>query len=245
MMNPWTIYPILYPYLPTINEKPPTIYAILNSIVNFGKEDKTKIRQLAKIGRTTIFDFDYPLTEHISKEDFECMILNHYMMRRIGFETVTAFQLQLEVKLNEIMPMYNKLFDAISDWHIFTDGEVITHTSTDNRITNNINKLNNTSTTNTVSTSDRRNSELPQNEIENVKDGNYITDYSYDTNINNGNDTSNATGESNTTDNNILNETTTRTPADKMKNYQEFLESKQNIYTMIFKDLDSLFYQIV
>ena len=89
------------PFLPTNCDKPPTIYSILNSIVNGDKdeEDYTKIKDLADEGRSTIFNFNYPLSAHITKKDFECMILNHYMMRRIGFETVTAFRLQLNVKL--------------------------------------------------------------------------------------------------------------------------------------------------
>ena len=69
---------------------PPTIYALLNSYVNFSKEEPEKIKDLAKIGRTMFFDFDYPLSNKITKEQFETMILNHFLMRRIGYETVTA-----------------------------------------------------------------------------------------------------------------------------------------------------------
>ena len=115
-------YFLPFPFIPSNCEKPPTIYTILESIVNYGKDEKTKIKDLAKEGRTTIFDFDYPLTNKISKQDFECMILNHFLMRRIGFETVTAFKIQLNVKINEIMPVYNKMFDAISNWDIFKIG---------------------------------------------------------------------------------------------------------------------------
>ena len=86
------------PILPTNNYNTPTIYSILESIVNYGKDDKTKIKNLAKEGRQKIFDFDYPLTDNISKEDFECMILNKFLMRRIGFETITAFKCQCIIK---------------------------------------------------------------------------------------------------------------------------------------------------
>ena len=72
-----------FPKIPENCDKPPTLYSIMNSIVNFGKEDKEKIKDLAKYSREIIFDFDYPLSEKIDKEEFECMILNHYMMRRI------------------------------------------------------------------------------------------------------------------------------------------------------------------
>ena len=75
--------------------KPPTIYQILSSICNpitNNEEDYIKTPDLAKNGRSKIFDFDYPLSEKITKEFFECLILNHYMMRRIGYDTVTAFK---------------------------------------------------------------------------------------------------------------------------------------------------------
>jgi hypothetical protein len=53
------------------------------------------------------------------------------------FDTVTAFRIQLNVKINEIMPLYNKMFDAIENWDIFGDGEVTEKTGTDNRIIDN------------------------------------------------------------------------------------------------------------
>lgn len=226
-----------FPMIPNDNPKPPTIYALLNSIVNFGKEEKTKIKNLASAGRTTIFDFDYPLSTHVSKEDFETQILNHYMMRRIGFDTLTAFQLQLNSKLNEIMPMYNKLFDAIEDWNIFNDGEVVSRLITDNGQTS----LTNTTNSSNNDTSDRRYSDLPQNQIKNVKDGSYITQYNFDTNLSSGNSSSNSSGN----DSRTTNETISRTPSDKMNIYKNFIESKNNIMTMIYKDLDSLFYGII
>lgn len=71
------------PRIPNINENPPTLYAILNSIVNYGKEEKTKIEDLAKESRTQVFTFNYPLSEKVNKEDFETLILNRFLMRRI------------------------------------------------------------------------------------------------------------------------------------------------------------------
>ena len=249
---------MFYPFLPPNCNKPPTIYAILESIVNPDVDlndpaPEVKIKDLAKVGRETIFNFDYPLTENISKEKFETMILNHFLQRRIGFETVTAFRIQLDVKLNEIMPLYNKMFDALENWEIFNDGEVTTRSGTDKRTTQNTNEtsntLENTSITSTEDISDRRNSELPQNQLENLRNGSYVTNYSYDTNTNNGNDNSQSKGTSqatnNGTDNNEYKETITRTPADKIAILKEMQENIKSIYTMIFKDLECLFYQLV
>lgn len=251
-------YLMFYPFLPPNCNKPPTIYTILEAIVNPDIDlndpaPEVKIKDLAKAGRSTIFNFDYPLSEKVSKEQFECMILNHFLMRRIGFETVTAFRIQLDVKLNEIMPLYNKMFDALDNWKIFEDGEVTTKTGTNNKTmqnTNNTsNQISNHSTTSTNNISDRRNSELPQNQLEDLRNGSYVSNYNYDTNTNNGEDNSTSTGSSqstnNGTDNNIYNETITRTPTDKIAILKEMQENIKSIYTMIFKDLECLFYQLV
>ena len=213
-------------------DEPPTVYALLNSYVNFANDTPVKISDLAKAGRSAFFDFDYPLTDKISREDFETMILNHFIMRRIGYETVTAFKIALNVKLNEIMPMYNKMFDSIWDWNIFADGETTTRDLTEDRTTNGENAVSSNSTT------DQRFSNTPQNAIDDVKSGKYVSEYTFDTDINNTNSTNKIS------DNNSLLEIVKKSPADKMRLYSDFLKNRQNVYTMIFKDLDVLFYQI-
>lgn len=236
MWNPF-LYPLIFPRIPKDNPKPPTIYQILEAIVNYGKEERTGTRNLAREGRNKIFDFDYPLTEKISKEEFETMILNKFMMRRIGFETITAFKIQLCVKLNEIMPMYNKMFDFLDGWDIFKDGEVTTRDKDYNGSSN----INSNVNVNSNNTSDRRNSELPQDELDNIKDGKYMTNYNLDTD----DTSSNSNSASSSSDRNNEHEVISRTPSDKMTLYKELMNNKKNIYSMIFQDLDSLFYQIV
>ncbi len=247
-MNNNYFYPFLFPCMPTMINLPPTVYSLLESIVNYGKDEKTKIKNLAKEGRTTFFDFDYPLTNNITKEQFETMILNKFIMRRIGYDTLTAFKLQLNVKLNSIMPIYNKMFDALENWNIFNDGEVTTETGTDERQTTNTtqNTLSNSSTTQSSSTSDRRNSELPQDQLENLRDGSYVGNYNYDTDTSNGQDssTSNGSSSSNGTDNNEYTKEIRRSPADKIAIMKEMQSNINNIYEMIFKDLECLFYQL-
>lgn len=245
----------LYPIVPNIlklgisHDEPPTIYALLNSYVNFSREVPAKISDLAKTGRGMFFDFEYPLATGIDKETFESMILNHFLMRRIGYETVNAFKIALNVKLNEIMPMYNKLFESINNWNIFTDGEVVTRVKSDsgtNTSSSTVSTSENGTNSNT-STSDRRFSDTPQNAIQDVRDGNYVSQYNYDTDGSSttSSSTGSSTGSNSSSSANTENESITRTPTDKMKLYTEFLKNRQNIYTMIFKDLDPLFYQII
>lgn len=229
----YRIYPfIIPPAFPDYN-LPPTLYRILNSLVNYDEEEQTKIKNLAAAGREDIFDFEYPLSTHVVKADFEVMILNHFLMRRIGYDTVNAFKIALNVKMNEIMPMYNKMFDMLDGWNIFNDGEVTSRTVQDSGS----NSLNNM--TSTSNTSDRRYSETPQQQLSNVRDGKYITDYNYDQ------DSGSVTSSTAGTDSRYSIESITRTPSDKMKLYKEFIENKKAIMTMIFEDLDSLFYGLV
>lgn len=221
----YKIYPFIMPPAYPDYNVPPTIYSLLNSIVNYEKEDKTKIKDLASYGRGKIFDFQYPLTSNITKESFECMILNHFLMRRIGYETLTAFKIALNVKLNEIMPIYNKMFDMLEGWDLFRDGEIVTESGS--------NTLQNTTTSN--NTSDRRYSDTPQNQLQNVQNGSYITDYNYDT------DSGSVTADSRGSDSRTI----TRTPSDKIKIYKEFIENQKSVYTMIFDELEPLFYGLV
>ena len=265
MFPNYFMLPYFMPFIPNDLDRPVTVYALLESLVNYGKDDKTKIRNLAKEGRTQIFDFEYPLSDYVNKEEFETNILNHFMKRRIGFQTVTDFKIHLEVKLNEIMPMYNKMFDVLENWNIF-ESEKIIHDSNANRNVDttsnnssernieNTSELSNTSSNTTDVTNDRRNSQLPQSEIQNVKNASYLTDYTYEQNGTESSDESSSSGTNNTQENfeengtnntkdkNIVHEETIRTNPSLM---YEYLEKMKNIYTMIYKDLDCLFYQLI
>ena len=131
------------------------------------------------------------------------------------------------------MPNYNKLFDALDRWDILEDGEVETR----------VNEETNTTSTSTSSensgTEDLRYSNTPQNRLTDVQNGSYVTDYNYNTSSSEGS----AEGSSEGTRN--IEETITRTPSNKMEIYKNFIESKANIYSMIFSDLEVLFYGLV
>ena len=219
----------MYPIIPDMYEIPPTLYSIMNSIANFESVEKTKIRDLASMTHNKIFDFDYPLSEHVSKDEFECLILKHFIMRRIGYETMTAFKIALEVKLNEVMPIYNKMFDMLEGWDLFNDGETITRSYSESG--------ENSIDSNSTSIMDNRYSDTPQNKLVDVQDGTYMTDYTYNT--------GNNTTESSASDSRLKEETIRKTPSDKIRIYKEFINNKKSIYTMIFRELDPLFYGLV
>lgn len=228
-MNPWLWNPILWNnrYIKSefmMNTMPPTLKDIMNSIVNFNNPNPSKYKDLAKECHDEIFDFEYPLSAEIDKDKFEIQILNHFMLRRIGFDTFTAFKIYLENKLNEIMPYYNILFDSLSKFNLFNDGEKIVRTEIEDS----------SSQANGNNESDRRYNEYPQNRLNDIKSGTYVTTQNYDKNE----------SENNASANRNLREETNRSPIDKMYLYEKYLNTKNSIMSKIYKDLEDLFYQL-
>ena len=135
------------------------------------------------------------------------------------------------------MPIYNKLFDALDNWDLFNDGEEITRQTS----TTGTDSSNTTSNVDVNTTSDVRTSDTPQNELEDVRAGKYVSDYSYDQG------TSQTTGTSSASSNNSQNviESVKRTSLDKVTLYKEYLNNVKSIYEDIYKDLECLFYQLV
>jgi hypothetical protein len=54
---------------------------------------------------------EYTVTGH-DKADLNQRIVDHFWMREIGFETNRYFAFKMKVKMNEIMPKYNLLFET-------------------------------------------------------------------------------------------------------------------------------------
>lgn len=238
MIFPWINYLEIYKQL-SMNDEPPTLYSLMQSIVNFNRQpdNQVKIKDLAQYSRETIFDFDYPISESFGKEAFEIMFLNHYMFRRINYDTLTSFQIHLNVKLNNIMPKYNKMIEGFNK--IAFDGTVETHTRT---LTDS--KAGNSTTLSQVadhSTNDNRYSDTPQGDLTSVQDGTYLTDYTY----NQVNATSNSNSSSSNTSNSNVAENITIKKGDSIDEYKKYLDLINNIYSMIFKECDSLFYGII
>lgn len=212
----------------TFNTEPPTLYSFMESIVNYGKEEKTKIKDLASASRSKVFNFEYPITSEL-KANFETTFLNHYMFRRINFDTFTSFQIHLQVKLQTIMPKYLKMLEGFNKLDF--DGEREVHTK-ESGSTGSI-----TSSGSDSTTTDNRYSNTPQNTLQDVQDGTYLTDYTF----NQGNSSS----ESSSSSTSNLNETITIDKFDTIDEYIKFMKVANNVYELIFKECDPLFYGLV
>ena len=76
-------------------------------------EVKTKTPdEIISACQSAIFNFNYPIYKQDHKPELETKILKHYYTREISAETVGLWQLWLNTRMNEIMPKYNKLYEA-------------------------------------------------------------------------------------------------------------------------------------
>lgn len=235
---------MIYPIWQQGNDLPPTLYSIMQSLVNYDTVEPSKIKDMWQKAREYIFNFDYVLTNNVSRETFEHNILNHYLMRRINYETVTLFKIMLENKLSEILPKYNMLWDSLKGWDIFKSGTT-TREYTDNTTSSNTgnNTGENTGTTNTVNNTGY--SDTPQSNINDINSSEYLTEYTHNvvdnTITNNTSTTTSNSGQSNK----IINEVVTRTAENELDLLIKFQTEYNNIWTMLYNDLDCLFYGLV
>lgn len=54
----------------------------------------------------------YPIFKEEYRDHLTGIIIDHFWNREIGMETVSMFQLAMRRKMNEIMPLYNKLYNS-------------------------------------------------------------------------------------------------------------------------------------
>lgn len=231
----------------SMNDDPPTLYSFMESIVNYDKEEseKVKIKDLPIYAKDTIFNFTYPLSEYINKDEFEELFLKHYMFRRINFDTLTSFRIHLDVKLNSIMPKYNKMMDGFVTLNFLGDTETHIRSQSDSKTTQGNNTSNISTSTSDSTESENKYSDTPQNSIQDVKDGIYVSEFTDITNTSTGSSTSNSSSTNSSTDNGSLNERIDITRADSLDEYKKYLEVMNSIYEMIFKECDSLFYGVI
>lgn len=88
-----------------------------------------------------IFDFDYPFYNEERRKQFEEHFIEHFYFDEIGQETVGRFKQRLKIKLNLIMPYWNKIFLADELEQRILDNYSVTETYESN-IENSTNAVN-------------------------------------------------------------------------------------------------------
>ena len=190
--------------------------------------------EIIAAARPVIFDFDYPIFRADLKEPLELKILRHYYTREIGQETFGLWQWRLQSKLNEIMPRYNKMYEA--EFNLLAESGI-----------NNIDvttRRNSSSQGQTVSRDESSGeskdayNDTPQGGLRDVEQLDYLTDYR---NIKNSGETS---GESSTetSGEELTNESGYRGAKTKFELFNDFYDKIIDIDQMIINDLSDLFF---
>lgn len=75
-------------------------------------QNYNKVEEIIAGSLSSIFDFNFPIFDENYRSVLETKILRHYYTREIGLETVGLWKHFLCMRLNEIMPYYNKLYNS-------------------------------------------------------------------------------------------------------------------------------------
>lgn len=233
----------------------------------------------------SVFDFDFPMYEGDTKQNLCSLILRHYYMREIGMETVTLWKLMLETRMNEIMPYYVQLagttitmteafINRNSTETVKRDGsenEDITRvkTGSDNRTVTGSQDSTSSNTTDTTVNRENNSQDLysdtPQDGLQNVINGTYLTNANVQksTDADSSNETGSTTGHvSGTTQDDLTKkenedniaeknyaENLTRIisgfDGDKVETLMKYRETLLEIPKYIIRDLNDLFISIL
>ncbi|MBO7731272.1 MAG: hypothetical protein J6S67_01915 [Methanobrevibacter sp.] len=82
-------------------------YAGLEESVGYNK-----VADIIANSRSKVFDFNYPIFDESYRSVLETKILKHFYLREICAETVGVWKHFLNMRMNEIMPYYNKLYNS-------------------------------------------------------------------------------------------------------------------------------------
>lgn len=97
--------------------------------LNRGYKDSDKVIEKSA---PLIFDFDFPIFDEAYRLPLEKKIIRHFYMREICEETIGLWQFRLNMRMNEIMPYYNQLYESqLLKFNPFYDVDLsTTHTKT-------------------------------------------------------------------------------------------------------------------
>lgn len=198
--------------------------------------------------RPLIFSFTYPFWDMNDKQRFETMILRHFYTREICAETYGLWKLLLEDFMLVRMPYFNKLYSVLSkEYDPLTD---YNEERTYNRILNNTRKEDLTGTTHSDA-SNNANSltktlDTPQNGIQDLLNGDYITTATQTTGNGEIVENGGTSADNTITDEGGENYTETVTGKRGSITYQEMIAKyKDTLFSvdmMVLSEMESLFF---
>lgn len=211
--------------------------------------------------RSKFFNFNYDLydTDGNHKKELEKKILFYYYDYEIGEETYLKFRFNFIKTFHEILPYYNQIYKAVSKEYDFDVNVEITEkligsgSNTAQNTSNNTLRSTDTDDTSIDYEERLRKSDTPQNELENVEDGRYVSEYNYNNNntssektntLNSTNATTqNSTGSTSTASDRALKGTNVKDSKSRM--LKEYFEVIRNVDMEFIEELKSCFFILI
>lgn len=143
--------------------------------------EKLSYNEIISQGQSNLFDFEYPIFDENYRTTLQTNICKHYYTSEICCDAVQRFKLWLDVRLNTIMPYYNKLYESellkINPLTDYSEDETYTRTAkqtgdsnlTQNDTTNVETETNVNDETSANSSSLSKNSNTPQAMLSNLE----------------------------------------------------------------------------
>ena len=216
-------------------------------------EEYLKVDDVVTQTAPKIFDFDFPIFDENYRLVLEKRILKHFYTREIGMETIGLWKLKLEDKMNEIMPYLNKFYamyvkEVNPDWNYdLTRHHNGTSDRTEKLRSDNYNHA--TSESDGTSNNQQLYSDTPQNGLDDVQNGKYLTNATIDSGSNHAEGKSFGdgwvTGDNKINDIDDYYETVQgRSGVLLGEVWKKFKEGFFNVDSMLFKELEVLFMQL-
>lgn len=195
--------------------------------------------QKIAIALPKIFNFDFPIYDESYRSAFEDKLIRHFYFHEINITSIGRWKFMLREKLNLIMPVYNKMYEAVAIKY-----DPLIDTQMHETYTRNSNLTSDSSTNGNVTQKDTSNnsqvySDLPQTTLHG---GDYATNSTQ--NEGTANSTQNASQTANATSNNketYEHDNTGFSSRSQQALLMEYYESLRNVDEMVFNELRELF----
>lgn len=185
-----------------------------------------KVEDIIQAAIPHIFNFDFPIFDENYRNVLCTKIIKHYYTREISEETLGLWRLRLNAKMNEIMPYYNKLYEAWSnEFNPLYDTDITTNHQLDRN-----NQQTGDSTVYDLY------SDTPQGALTGVDNENYLTSANKST--------TDATTKITSTDQYLEKITGKRGGQSYSQLLGEFRDNLINIDMMVISELSVLFFQL-
>lgn len=195
--------------------------------------------QKIAIALPKIFNFDFPIYDESYRSAFEDKLIRHFYFHEINITSIGRWKFMLREKLNLIMPVYNKMYEAVAIKY-----DPLIDTQMHETYTRNNNLTSDSRTNGNVTQKDASNnsqvySDLPQTTLHG---GDYATNSTQ--NEGTANSTQNASQTANATSNNketYEHDNTGFSSRSQQALLMEYYESLRNVDEMVFNELRELF----